>query len=100
MNFIYEKMKDYIPSQTCLKCREDGDFLIVRTEENAIEYFNMTAKDFYLLVDGKRSLQEITAEMLAMYEVDPEILENDLVELVRDLQWKGFLAFQEKKEEP
>ena len=60
-----------------------------------IQYLNEVAKDFYLLIDGKRNLEEIIQKLLDLYEVEKEILEKDICQLLRELQWKDLIILKE-----
>lgn len=95
MNIVYEKMKTLVPFKTCIKERENTDFLIVSNENAEIIYLNETSKDFYALCDGKRNIKQILDELLAIYDVTKEELEQDIIGLIRDLQWNDVVHFQE-----
>lgn len=95
MNFIYEKMKRLIPIKNTQKYRDDGEFLIIMSHGHSIRYLNEVAKDFYLLSDGNRKVEDIVEIMLDEYEVPRDILENDILELIRNLQWNKLILLKE-----
>lgn len=99
MSNIYDILSNLIPVQDFIKSRENGEFLILMSEKLEIQYLNEVAKDFYLLINGKRSLEEITEILLEMYDVERNILEKDICQLLRDLQWKNLIILKEKKNE-
>ena len=99
MSNIYDILSNLIPVQDFIKFRENGEFLILMSEKLEIQYLNEVAKDFYLLINGKRSLKEITEILLEMYDVERNILEKDICQLLRDLQWKNLIILKEKKNE-
>lgn len=43
------------------------------------------------LLDGKRSLEEIKEKIVEDYMVKPEKAEKDLINLIQDLEGKGFI---------
>lgn len=91
MNIIFEKLRDLIPLKTCIKARANGNLLVVSTPKLDIIYLNETSKDFYELCDGIRSIVQIFNEMLNLYDIPPEELKNDIVTLVRDMQWNELI---------
>jgi hypothetical protein len=47
------------------------------------------------LCDGKRSIDEIINDMLMIYDISKEEIENDVVPMVRDMQWNNILNLKE-----
>jgi len=92
----YNFNKDFVLYQQYSKIREDGEFLIVSSPHLELMIFNEVAKDFYLKINGKNSLKDIINLLLDEYEIEESILINDIVNLVRDFQWKGILELKEK----
>lgn len=99
MNNIYNLLKNLVLIPTFVKSKENGEFLILMSEKLEIQYLNEVAKDFYLLIDGKRDLEEIVNKLLEIYEVEKEVLKKDICCLLRDLQWKDLIVLKEKKDE-
>ena len=95
MNIIYSKMSHLVPFKTCTKYKENGDILIVSTEDSDVLYLNETSKDFYLLCDDKRNIENIVNEMLLIYDISKEEIEGDIVSMVRDMQWSNILNLKE-----
>ena len=91
---IFESLKNKVPNNHSLKQKINDDILIVSSRKLEIFYLNNTAKDFLLLCDGVRSLNDIKNELLCMYDVDAATLEEDIVELVRDLQWMNLIVLK------
>lgn len=99
MNLIYNKLSHLIPFKNCIKERENDEILIVSTENSDIIYLNETSKDFFTLCDGKKNIENIKQQMLLIYEIPEEELENDIVALIRDMQWNNILVLKELKNE-
>lgn len=91
MNIIFEKMCGLIPFKTCIKERENGEFLIVSNNKLDIVYLNETSKDFYNLCNGSNNLSQICNEMLAIYDTSSDILKSDIIVLARDMQWNNLI---------
>ncbi len=96
-NISYNLIKDFVLHQKYSKKREDGEFLLVSSPRLEMLFLNEVANDFYSKIDGSKSLQEIINLLLEEYEIDKETLINDIVNLVRDFQWKGILELKESK---
>ena len=97
MNIVYEKMKLLIPIRNAAKIRDDGEFLIVMSHVHSIQYLNIVAKEFYLLVDGIKNIDEIINTLIDEYDVSREILECDILELIRNLQWNDLIMLKDDR---
>ena len=91
---IFDWLSGKVPRLTCVKKLMNDDVLIICAENLAIYYLNATAAYFIELSDGKATVGEIKNKFLARYAVDEHELENDLVEMIRDLQWKQILILE------
>ena len=91
---IFAWLENKIPRVAFVKKRMNDDILIICTEDLTIYYLNATAAFFIELADGKSSVGEIKKKFLARYDVDERELENDFVEMIRDLQWKKILTLE------
>lgn len=98
MTNMYDYIAEYIPETTCIKKKENNDFLIVMSEQTEIFYLNDTAKFIYENIDGKRSIKEILELIKQEYDVsnlDDNLLKKDLIEMVRDFQWQRIIKLKE-----
>ncbi len=91
---IFEWLKNKIPHRSVVKMRQNDDILIVCANSLTIYYFNATAAFFLNSVDGKSTVEDIKNKFLQKYEVDEKLLENDFVDMIRDLQWKEILTLE------
>lgn len=89
---IYAWLKNKVPHTKYVKQRKNGDMLIVCSEDLAIYYFNKTAAFFLREIDGVKNIDEIKEMFIKKFDVDEAVLEKDLVEVVRDLQWKKIIV--------
>jgi len=95
MNVIFQKLKVLVPYKACLKEKSNGDFQIVANKAGEIFYLNETSKAFYSYCDGIRTIADIHNSLQDIYDVDADELANDLVDLVRDMQWNEILTMKE-----
>lgn len=98
MNKAYALLRDFIPVPTMLKCRENGDFLIISNHRGEIYYLNNVAQDIWNLFNNDRSIEVILESMLEEYDVERSILENDLINFIRDMQWKEVVQLRVPKQ--
>ena len=94
MELVYNFLKNACPQKNCVKEKVNDDFLVVSAPDLSIYYLNETARLFYELIDGKSSIDSIVEALAAEYEVDRATLQEDIILLVRDLQWKKLLVLQ------
>lgn len=87
---IYNRMKDWTPKPAWRKKRNNGDFLLLSSCDLDVHYLNSTAKEIVELIGG-RTIEQICSIMLENYDVEPEVLHNDIVRVIRDLQWKKLI---------
>ena len=91
---IFAWLENKIPRLSFVKKRMNEDILIICAEDLIIYYLNSTAALFIELADGKSTVDDIKNKFLARYDVDEQELENDFVEMIRDLQWKKILTLE------
>lgn len=92
---IFEWLKKKIPVCSYIKKRSNSDdILIVCANNLSIYYFNSTATFFINEADGKKTIEDIEQKFLEEYDVDKSELEKDLVDMIRDLQWKQILILE------
>ena len=91
---VFAWLKDKIPLRSYVKAKEDDDILIICTNDLMIYYLNSTAAYFISLSDGKNTVKTIKSKFLERYDIDEKSLENDFVDMIRDLQWKGIVTLE------
>ena len=82
-----------IPQIEALKFRAEDNVLIVVSREQELFFLNEVAKDFLLLCDGRR-LKEIIDALSEIYDVEKNQLADDLMNLIRDMQYKRVLRME------
>ena len=83
-----------VPHVEALKTREEGEILVVVNRQKKLFLLNEVAKDFLLLCDGRRLLSEIIDELGEIYDVDKNLLTDDLIDTIQDLQYKRILRME------
>lgn len=96
---IYEVMKNLVLISNAVKIRNDGEFLVVMSPTHSVQYFSQVAKDFFIAIDGTKTIDDIKNYLSKEYDVEDDIIISDLIELVRDLQWKNLILLRSKGEE-
>lgn len=91
---IFSWLKDKVPVVSFVKKRMNGEILIICAETLSMYYLNDTAAFFISSADGKATINDIKEKFLQRYDVDERELENDFVEMIRDLQWKQILYLE------
>ena len=91
---IFDWLKDKVPVAAYVKKRMNDDILIICAETLSMYYLNATAAFFINSLDGKSTVADIKEKFLQKYDVDEKELENDFVDMIRDLQWKQILYLE------
>jgi len=77
-NFIFKQIK--------------GESVLLNTKTGDYFGLNEVGTDFFQLVDGVRTSEQILVELLELYEVEKEVLQRDLEELTAQMIQKGILG--------
>lgn len=77
--------KDIVYTQSYLKKRIDSNIMFITNKNLDLYIFNSITMDIYELIDGKRTINEIIKNLEIIYDVNSEVLENDLINIVKEL---------------
>lgn len=94
MNLVWDWVKNKRPVDISLKKRMEGDVAVIYGKTLEICYLNKVASQILQYSDGKKTLSEMADQLLRIYDVDEDILQNDIVELIRDMQWKRLVKLE------
>lgn len=83
-----------VPHVEALKWREESEILIVVSRDKKLFFLNEVAKDFLPLCDGRRTLEEIIDALGEIYDVEKDLLTDDLIDAIQDLQYKRILRME------
>ncbi|MBQ4432501.1 MAG: PqqD family protein [Synergistaceae bacterium] len=95
MHSVYELLKGYIPVKVARKIRSEGDMIIASNHSGHIYYLNETAAYIWCIIDGTLSIESLERKIFAEYKATPEKIRNDLVNFIRDMQWKKLIRLKE-----
>ena len=93
---MYELWRNLVPTKNVLKEQLNGDFLIVSSPALEIFYLNDTAREVFSLMDGCSSINQIIDRLMTIYDVDRSVLQNDIIDVIRDLQWKNLVSLRRR----
>ena len=93
---MYELWRNLVPCKNALKEKENGEFLIVSSACLEIFYLNDSAREVILLMDGHSSVERIIDRMMGIYDVERAVLENDIIDVIRELQWKNLILLRRR----
>lgn len=85
---------DSVSCVEAVKMREEGDVLIVVGNDKRRLFLNEVAKDFLQRCDGRRRLKEIIDELGEIYDVEKDLLTDDLIDTIQNLQYKRILRME------
>ncbi|MBR1486403.1 MAG: PqqD family protein [Synergistaceae bacterium] len=91
----YEFIKGYIPIKSALKTRFEGDILVAANKNSEVFYLNSIAGEIWNKIDGEKRIYEICGEILSEYDAESEQVHSDVVDLIRDFQWKKLIRLKE-----
>jgi hypothetical protein len=93
INSVYEKYKNLIVRPCYRKARhDDNGFLIVMNENLETFYLTETAKEMMTAISTKIKVDDLYQKFQAEYEVDGITLKNDIMEFLKDMQWKRIIS--------
>ena len=70
----------------------DGEIVIISPEDSQVHELNETAALVWKHADGAQSLEQIAADIAAMYDVTNESAERDVAELIAQLAERQLLT--------
>ncbi len=91
---VWDWLCEKKPVDISLKKRLEGDVAVVYGKELEICYLNKIGWQILDKSDGNNTLNDIAKYLLMIYEVDEDELKCDIVELIRDLQWKRLIRLE------
>ncbi|MGY0150567.1 PqqD family protein [Edwardsiella tarda] len=90
-NLIFDEVKNKIPHPITVKTRGEGNVLVAMNSGGDIHILNSSAMLFFNFCDGANSIGDIFLLFRREYEVEADLLKNDILDLLRDLQWKKII---------
>lgn len=93
-DIVKKVLLDSVPEVEALKTRVEGDILIAVSREKELVFLNEVTKDFLQRCDGRRRLKEIIDELGEIYDVEKDLLTDDLIDTIQNLQYKRILRME------
>lgn len=93
-SIVKKILLDLVPHVEVLKMREENEILVIVNRQKKFFLLNEVAKDFLLLCNGQRRLQEIVDGLGEIYDVEKNQLIDDLIDTIQDLQYKRILRME------
>lgn len=93
-DFVYEKMKTIYPIANAVKARKDGEFLVLANDRFEFQFLNSIAMEVYYMCDGQNNIEAIVSRLYDQYDVGIKQLEEDVIELMRDLLSKRLIKLK------
>ena len=93
---VFKAMEFFVPKVYCKKYRRDGEFIIVCSHRYRFHYLNTTAGEIYLLCNGNNTVSDILYKMMEEYDVPKDVLQEDLIKVIRDFQQKDIITISAK----
>ncbi len=97
MNIAFNMMMNYIPVHNALKVRKNGEFLIASNRNCEIYYLNEIAGEMWNIIDGHKTVEDVCNKIFSEYNVERGKLESDVVNFIRDMQWKKLIRLKISK---
>ncbi|NDV25982.1 PqqD family protein [Desulfovibrio sp. JC010] len=94
---MFTYFKDLVPHPIYLKKRYDErtSFTTITNLDLEIFFLNETSSFFLNCVDSLKTINSIVDLFVEEYDVSKDVVSNDIIELVRDLQWKKIIVLNE-----
>lgn len=91
---VWEWIKHKKPVNISLKQRMEGNVVVICSRTLEICYLNKIGGQILEFSDGLNTLDGIAKRLLKIYDVDEQELRSDIVDLIRELQWKRLIKLE------
>ena len=81
-----------VPNPNVIGRVVDDEAVLVLPEQGKVKVLNEVGARIWSLVDGKRSVREIAAEICREYQVTPANAEEDTLGFLNDLAQRGVVS--------
>ena len=70
----------------------DGETVILDPGSERMHTLNLTAAFVFQAIDGKRTIEQVSAQVADHFDVDPAMAQRDTLEVVRQFRELGLLV--------
>ena len=92
---VWSWLKNKKIKDISLKKRSEGDVTVIYGKNLEICYLNKVGGEILMLATNNIIIEKIFNQLIAKYDVDDNTLQNDMVEIIRDLQWKRIIRLED-----
>ncbi len=97
--FVYDKYKDLIIKPSFRKSRIDNKFLIILNEKLETIYLTNTAKEMIIIISDGITVDGLFQKMFTEYDIDEMTLKSDIIDFIKDMQWKDIISIKINRSE-
>lgn len=90
-NLVKDIVRRAVPKDISIKKRKEGGVALVIGENQHLYFLNEIASEFLFRCEGTKTTDEICQNIINLYDVDTDILLDDMIVLIRDLQKKRII---------
>jgi hypothetical protein len=83
-----------IPNPDILGRVVDNEAVLVLPELGKVKVINEVGAAIWQLIDGKRNIQQISAEICEQFEIDPTTAEADTLRFIASLNERQIVAIE------
>lgn len=91
---VWKWLENKKPINISLKQRLEGDVTVVCNKNMELHYLNKVAGFIFGLCDGNNTLDDIVIQLLKKFDVEESVLIADLMDIIRDLQFKRIIRLE------
>ena len=81
-----------IPNPNIIGRVIDDEVVLVLPDQGKIKVLNEVGAAIWNLIDGKRNVQQISAEICNQFDVDLSVIETDAVQFITELSERGIIT--------
>lgn len=87
---LYIRQNPDTPARTI-----DGEAIVITPADSTLHTLNETATFIWDRADGSRTLEQIAAELIEEFDVEPDALRDDALRFVQDAVRRGLVLVSE-----
>ncbi len=92
---IWDWLKNKKLIDISLKRRKEDNVVVVYGKNLEICYLNKVGGEILMYATSGITIEEISKKLLSKYEVYEKDLQNDMIEIIREMQWKRIVRLEE-----
>lgn len=81
--------------KTMMTKKKDGVFYLLKERSGEVFKLDGIGEEIWELCNGERTVEQIVQNLVFLYDIDPEQLENDVQEFIGEMVEQKFLTYKE-----